>query len=79
MSVRLHWIFRDPCGCPFGVLDVTAAGTRSKAWREFYDTAKERNAAVDRGVTVDEVDHDTYVAEVMPMMFSSYACAHGGP
>jgi hypothetical protein len=78
MTTRLHWVFKNPCGCPVGVLDVSEAGTRSKAWREFYGGAKDRNAAVDRGVTVDQIDHDTYVADVMPMLYSSYTCPHGG-
>lgn len=78
MNDRRHWIFRNPCGCPFGVLDVEVADTRSKAWRVFYSAARERNSAVDRGVTVNDIDHDAYVADVMPMMFGSYVCPHGG-
>jgi hypothetical protein len=75
---RRHWVFRDPCGCAFGVLDFGPhAGTRSKAWRDFYDTAKERNAAVDRGVTCDEVTHEVYVADFHPMMRTDWTCPHG--
>lgn len=74
---RRHWVFRNPCGCPIGVLDVDRdADTRSKAWREFYATAKERNAAMDRGVSSDEMSHAEYVTDVMPMMLSSYTCTH---
>lgn len=77
MSERTHWIFKDPCGCAFGVLDTSAADTRSKAWREFYEVAKDRNAAVDRGVTIaGPVGHDVYVAEFMPMLRSDWACPH---
>ncbi len=76
---RRHWVFRNPCGCPIGVLDIDRdTDTRSKAWREFFETAKERNAAMDRGVTSDEMSHAEYVADVMPMMLSSYSCAHAG-
>lgn len=76
MSERRHWVFLDPCGCAFGVLDVSAAATRSKAWRDFYDTAQERNAAVNRGVTCDEVSHEVYVERFMPMMLSTWKCPH---
>lgn len=75
--MRQHWIFREACGCAFGVLDVSAADTRSKAWREFYETAKLRNAAIDRGVAVDgPVDHDMYVAQYMPMIRGDVVCPH---
>lgn len=76
MSERMHWVFFEACGCPLGVLDQTAAATRSKAWREFFETARERNGANDRGVTVESMNHDQYVADVMPKLFSAYVCPH---
>lgn len=72
---RLHWVFRNPCGCPIGVLDVDRdSDTRSKAWREFYDTAAARNAAMDRGVTSDHMSHADYVRDVLPLMRAT--CTH---
>lgn len=74
---RRHWIFRDPCGCPIGVLNIGRdTDTRSRAWRQFFETATERNAAMDRGVTSDEMSHAEYVRDVMPQMLSSHACPH---
>jgi hypothetical protein len=81
MTARKQWVFFERCGCPFGVLEAAAAGrtlTRSEAWRGFYDTARERNAAMDRGVTSELVDHDVYVRTLYPQMLSAYVCPHGG-
>ncbi len=76
----MQWVFFDPCGCPFGVLEARRGRgtyyTRSEAWREFFDTAKERNAAMDRGVTSELVDHAAYVRDLMPMMLGDYRCPH---
>ncbi|GGM53703.1 hypothetical protein ACFFX1_54725 [Dactylosporangium sucinum] len=82
--MRQQWVFFQPCGCPFGVLEAVrfperGAGralTRSEAWREFYETAAERNTAMDRGVTSELMDHDVYVRDVYPQMLSSAACPH---
>lgn len=77
-SERRHWIFHDPCGCPFGLTEYRPrVDSPSKAWKDMYDRQRERDAAVDRGVTVELVDHDRYVREVYPLMRSSYQCPHG--
>jgi hypothetical protein len=44
--------------------------------KEFYETARERDRAMDRGVTVEHMPHDRYVAEVSPKLSLSYACPH---
>jgi len=76
MSARRQWVFLDPCGCAIGVSEAGSNESRSKAFRDHYDTARERNAAIDRGVTAELVDHDRYVAEFMPQMYSSWVCPH---
>ncbi len=68
-------MFFEACGCAFGLTEDRGY-TRSQAWREFFDTAHERNTAMDRGVTGVLVDHDRYVAEFMPMLLSGYTCPH---
>lgn len=74
--MRRQWVFLDPCGCPVGVLEAGNNESRSKAFRDFYETAKERNAAVDRGVTAELVDHEKYVAEFMPYFRGLKQCMH---
>jgi hypothetical protein len=60
MSRGDSFIFRNPCGCAFGLQDVTAqVDTPSKAWKAMF-TAKERDAAVDRGVTVTREPWEDY-------------------
>ena len=78
MSERTEWVFRHACGCPFGVLSGHVAPTISKAWKEFYFTARERNGAMDRGVTVEHMPHGRYVTEVSPKLRNDYQCPHGG-
>lgn len=82
---RQHWIFFHPCGCPFGLVEARrwpgSGGpgrvmTKSEAWRDFYDTAKERNAAFDREVTAELMDHERYVAEHFEFMRSNAPCPH---
>jgi hypothetical protein len=74
---RRHWVFLNPCGCPDGIIDVDRdTDTRSKAWREFYDRADNRNAALGRGVTCEEISHSEYVRNVEPKMLTS--CPHVG-
>ena len=70
------WVFSNPCGCPFGVMVADRAPSRSKAWKEFYDTQAERDRAMDRGVTVELMPHDRYVAEVSPKMSPDFVCPH---
>lgn len=73
---RRQWVFLDPCGCAFGVLEAGSNESRSKAFRDFYDVAKERNAAVDRGVTAVLVDHEQYVREFSPYLYGTKVCTH---
>lgn len=75
--MRRQWVFLDPCGCSFGVSEAGSNESRSKAFRDFYETAKERNAAVDRGVTAVLVDHEQYVREFQPHLFGTWRCPHG--
>jgi hypothetical protein len=76
MSERTQWVFRHPCGCPFGVLEGRVAPSLSRAWKEFYETTRERDRAMDRGVTVEHMSHDRYVVEVSQKLSLSYACPH---
>lgn len=76
MAERMDWVFSHPCGCPFGVMVMPAGSTRSRAWREFFDSAKERDEAMDRGVTAVEMSHAAYVAEVSPKLAAKYRCPH---
>lgn len=82
---RRQWVFFQPCGCPFGVLeakrmwrsgDSDSYLSQDEAWREFYDTNAELVAASARGVTSAVMDHDVYVRDVMPSMLSRAACPH---
>lgn len=77
MAERTHWVFRNACGCPSGVLEGRRADARPKAWRLFFGTVCERNAAVDRGVTADLVSHDEYMTDVSEKLSSRYTCSHG--
>ncbi len=74
---RRQWVFLNPCGCATGVLEAGSNESRSKAFRDMYETAAERNAAVDRGVTAVLVDHEQYVREFSPQMYGSWQCPHG--
>lgn len=78
MVARTQWVFRNACGCPFGVLEGSCAATKSAAWKDFFENRKERDRAFDRGVTVELMDHARYVAEVSPFLLSG-VCTHGGP
>jgi hypothetical protein len=81
------WVWRDPCGCPFGVMSAATsrpaphvlAADEEAAWRGFYDTARERNAARKKGVTTELMTHKRYSAEVMPLLRAprGHSCALG--
>lgn len=81
------WVWRHPCGCPFGVMSAATtwpaprvlAADEDAAWREFYDTARERTAARKRGVTTELMTHKRYSDEVMPVLRSNggHTCALG--
>lgn len=78
---RYQWVFRDECGCPFGVL-TDGGHSPGEAWRDFYDegsparTTKAIGAAVARGVTTVKVPHGEYVEAYLPMLRSTYQCPH---
>lgn len=79
--MRHQWVFRESCGCPFGVLE-DGGHTPAEAWQDFYDVgskAKTERAigqAVARGITVVKVDMDRYTAELYPLMRQAH-CPHG--
>lgn len=79
--MRHQWVFRESCGCPFGVLSDEGQ-TVGEAWRDFYDTGKAKRSAraigraVVAGVTTSKVDFETYRTEVYPLMLRSDACPH---
>ncbi len=75
--MRRQWVFLDPCGCATGVVEAGTNESRSKAFRDVYETAAERNDALDRGVTAILVDHEQYVREFSPQMYGSWQCPHG--
>lgn len=77
-SARHHFVFLEPCGCPFGL--VEAGGNvdyEADAWADMFegDGAAYRAAAA-RGVTVVHVDHATYEAEFYRKMLGDYRCPH---
>jgi hypothetical protein len=82
--MRKHWIFFLRCGCPSGLVEAVRfplrgngrVMTRSEAWKNYYFTARERDAAMDAGVTAELMDHEQYEREVYPKMFPSYRCPH---
>lgn len=76
--MRTQFVFRSRCGCPFGVVEGSYAGSPSRAFKMMYETQRERDAAIDRGVTVEHMSHERYTAEVYPQMLSGYRCPHGG-
>jgi hypothetical protein len=78
VSDNTDWVFRHACGCPFGVVTGRVAPTRSKAWKQLFWTAKERDEAMDSGVTAEHMTHDQYVADVSPKLSWDYRCPHGG-
>jgi hypothetical protein len=78
MSRGDSWIFRRACGCAFGLVDVNArADTLSKAWKAMYPTVRERDAALDRGVTVTrEAWEDYNAAGVYGQLGGKTPCPH---
>jgi hypothetical protein len=75
VTSRKVWVFLNACGCPFGVVNKdSSCRDEDKAWREIYpDRAKER-AAAGRGVRVEFVDWDTYIADFSERMLQR--CTH---
>lgn len=75
--VRTQWIFRHACGCPFGLLEGSCAATEYDAWKFFYERVRDIRKAQERGVTVERLSHERYVADVYPKMRTDYQCPHG--
>lgn len=75
MSCGDSWIFRAACGCAFGLVDVNKrADTLSKAWRAMYPTVGERDAALDRGVTVTRQAWEDYRHTVYAELGGTHHC-----
>lgn len=79
--MRRHWVFLDPCGCAFGLTEDRGY-TRAQAWQDFYDegsragTERAIGRAIASGITTELVDHDRYVADLMPQLRSDWKCPH---
>lgn len=81
------WVWRDPCGCPFGVMSAAIdwptqhviAADEDAAWREFYDTGRERKAARKRGVSTELMTHSRYSSEVMELLRAGGHSCELGP
>lgn len=77
-SARHHFVFLNPCGCPFGLVEASrSVRDENGAWADMFegDGAVYRVAAA-RGVTVVHVDHATYEAEFYRKMLGAYRCPH---
>lgn len=74
---RTQWVFRNRCGCPFGVLEGGSAPTEYDAWKFFYERVKAIREAQARGVAVEHMPHERYSREVYPQMLGDYRCPHG--
>lgn len=78
---RMHWVFTEPCGCAFGVMDApddAEMAAAPEAWVSFYqDRVAAGFAAMARGVQLRLVDHHEYEHVHMPQMLK--ACPHGEP
>ncbi len=72
------WIFRHPCGCAFGLSDITSVRDTSEAsaWRRMYDTAAERREAQARGVTATREAWEDYRHAVYEQLSGSWVCPH---
>jgi len=81
---RHHYLFLEPCGCPFGLVEASAnkpggpprIADEGEAWDEMYDTRAEERAARATGVRVVHVDHATYESDYYDRMSPSYPCPH---
>ncbi len=79
MSWDSSWIFRQACGCAYGLSDLRAGvTTEAQAWQSMYDTAAERKAALARGVTVTLEEREDYSrAGVYEQLSGKTPCLHG--
>jgi hypothetical protein len=81
---RRHYLFLDPCGCPFGLVEASPTkpggdpriASEDAAWDAMYDSRQEERAAHSRGVTVIYVTHAEYEAGYYDLMRSG--CVHRG-
>jgi hypothetical protein len=71
---RTVWVMRTACGCPRGVVNAEVAPTQSAAWKEFFPRVRERDAAMDEGITFEHIGWDDYRANVSPLMTAK--CPH---
>lgn len=72
---RRHWVFLNPCGCPFGLVEQGANyRDEGSAWDGMYDTRAEERQARAKGVTSVFVDHATYEREYYGRM--AKPCPH---
>jgi hypothetical protein len=76
VTARRQWVFRDPCGCPFGVMEAGRIDSEAVAFLEFYEDFAPMSEAIKRGVTAELMDHDRYERDVYPLMRSAYVCPH---
>ncbi len=77
MSRGDSFIFRNPCGCAFGLADVGwGSTTEADAWAAMYDTAAERREAKERGVFVTRQAWEDYRHTVYDQLSPSWRCPH---
>lgn len=70
------WIFRRACGCAFGLADADRRHpTLSAAWRAMYPRVRERDTAMDAGVTVERVPF-AQMGPVYDQLKGDYVCPH---
>jgi hypothetical protein len=81
---KCDWVFREPCGCPRGVMMAVIGSTvlhdEDTAFLDFFREGDKRKAVAlvkrerARGVTAELVTHERYRAEVAPAMLKR--CPH---
>lgn len=59
---RTQWVAYLPNGCATAVLEGAYATSASSAFNQIYDTKKLRDQALDRGVTMRQMDMVEYTA-----------------
>lgn len=78
MSRGDSFIFREACGCAFGLTDVRGrVQDEAAAWRSMDYTAAEKRAAIARGVTVTREAWEDYSrAGVYEQLSGTWKCPH---
>lgn len=78
MSRGDSFIFREKCGCAFGLTDARpGVQTEAAAWRSMYDTVHEMSAAIARGVYVTRQAWEDYsAAGVYDQLSPKWVCPH---